>query len=499
MSSVHRARGASKSRWGSDDGIKLWLNDDLVFANDVARGVAPDQDSATLDLVKGDNRLLIKIVNTGGQSGFYFKRTGESSIPSFALTEILAGNSGHSKEADRKSLQRFFRRHHSAEWRELDAELAQTVSRRQELDRSLPTTLVFRETMKPRPAHILKRGLYDQKGEEVQRGTPAWLPPFDKSFTNDRMGLARWLLMPEHPLTARVAVNRFWQQCFGTGLVETSEDFGNQGSVPSHPELLDWLAMTFRREGWDVKKLIRRLVMTKAYRQDSSAPPADWKADPKNRLLARGPRYRLDAEMLRDQALALSGLLVNQLGGPSVKPPQPEGLWFAVGYTGSNTYMFSPDKGRSKVHRRSLYTFIKRTAPPPQMIDAPTRETCQVRRERTNSPLHALLLMNDPQYVEAARAFAMRMIDEGGTSSGDRVEFGYRLATGRLPSQRVKAVICEALEDHLRAFRKAPDDAEQLVRSGGHAVPSGYAPADLAAWTMVANLILNLDEVLNKS
>ncbi len=216
-----------------------------------------------------------------------------------------------------------------------------------------------------------------------------------------------WLVAPNNPLTARVTVNRLWQQALGIGLVKTADDFGSQGEMPSHPKLLDWLAVQFLEDGWDVKAMMKRIVMSATYQQTSHVPPADYQRDPENRLLARGPRFRLDAEMLRDQALAVSGLLFDKLGGPSVKPPQPDGLWFAVGYSGSNTVRFKADTGPDKVHRRTLYTFIKRTSPPPELstFDVPSRESCCVRRERTNTPLQALLLMNDPQYFECARAW----------------------------------------------------------------------------------------------
>ena len=276
----------------------------------------------------------------------------------------------------------------------MQAKLEQVERHRKELEEQFPTTLVFREKAgEPKPAFLLKRGEYDQRGEKVERGVPAFLPPLPPGAPVNRLGLAKWLIAPNHPLTARVAVNRFWLQLFGTGIVKTAEDFGAQGEPPSHPELLDWLAVTFREDGWDVKRLMKRLVMSAAYRQSSRVTPETLAKDPANRLLARGPRFRLDAETLRDQALFASGLLIERVGGASVKPPQPFGLWEAVGYTDSNTAHFKADSGAEKVHRRSLYTFWKRTSPPPQMttFDAPSREACQVRRERTNTPLQALL------------------------------------------------------------------------------------------------------------
>ena len=253
------------------------------------------------------------------------------------------------------------------------------------MEKAAPTTLIFRERKEPRESFVLERGEYDRRGEQVQRKLPDALPPMPEGAPNTRLGVAMWLVDPSHPLTARVNVNRIWQQFFGVGLVKTAEDFGSQGEVPSHPDLLDWLAIQFIEDGWDVKKTVKRIAMSATYQQTSHAPADRYRDDPENRLLARGPRFRLDAEMLRDQALAVSGLLVDKMGGPSVKPPQPDGLWFSVGYSGSNTVRFQQDEGPDKVHRRTLYTFIKRTSPPPQLstFDAPSREACCVRRRRT--------------------------------------------------------------------------------------------------------------------
>jgi hypothetical protein len=366
------------------------------------------------------------------------------------------------------------------------------------LDQEIPVTYIFRETAKPTPAHILKRGEYDQRGEVVSRATPAFLSFGDKA-PKDRLELAQWILAPENPLTARVTVNRVWQQFFGTGLVKTSEDFGVQGEPPSHPELLDWLAVEFRESGWDQKRLLKLLVMSTTYRQSARLTPEKLANDPPNRLLSRGSRFRLDAEMLRDQALAMSGLLVEKIGGPSVKPPQPPGLWRAVAYVGSNTGNFVADKGTDKVHRRSLYTFWKRTAPPPQMttFDAPSREACTTRRERTNTPLQALLLLNDPQYVECARVLATRTLRQS-KSTVERITYLFRLATCRTPDPKELAELTSALADLHSEYKKDPVEAKKLITIG-ETKPDGSLDAiDLAAWTMLASTVLNLDEVLNK-
>jgi hypothetical protein len=365
----------------------------------------------------------------------------------------------------------------------------------------IPTTLIMKERVKPREAYILERGLYDQRGEQVERKTPEALPPMAKDLPKNRLGLARWLLDPSNPLTSRVTVNRFWQQLFGTGLVKTSEDFGNQGERPSHPELLDWLATQFIADGWNVKHLMKRMVMSQTYQQSSQVGADLNRLDPENRLLARGPRFRLDAETLRDQALALSGLLIPTIGGPGVKPSQPGGLWKAVGYGGSNTVRFQADKGPSKVHRRSIYTFWKRTAPPPQMstLDAPSREECRVRRERTNTPLQALLLMNDRQYVEAARGLAARTLTEAKAQDiASRATWMFRLATSRAPSKEDLGDILALVKSSHDEFARNPASAKALIAIGDQAPDKNIDPIKLATWTLVANLILNLDEVITK-
>jgi hypothetical protein len=376
----------------------------------------------------------------------------------------------------------------------LHAKLAAAEAKRDGLVKGLPSTMVCKELPQPTQAFILKRGEYDQKGAPVTRSTPAFLPPFPTDAPHDRLGLARWLLRPEHPLTARVAVNRFWLQLFGTGLVKTAEDFGTQGEPPSHSELLDWLAVDFRESGWDVKRLMRQIVLSAAYRQSSRLTQDRLAKDPANRLLSRGPRFRLDGEMLRDQALDLGGLLVEKRGGPPVKPPQPAGLWEAVGYLTSNTRNFVADSGAEKVHRRSLYTFWKRTSPPPQMttLDAPSREACCVRRERTNTPLQALLMMNERQYIEAARGLADRAMKSGGSGPEDPLVWMFRSATCRTPDRAELSELVSAYRDFLAKYAADPEATKKLL--GGPTSPS----PEWAAYTMVANLILNLDEVLTK-
>ena len=369
-----------------------------------------------------------------------------------------------------------------------------------DLNNSVPTTLISKESEKIKEAFVLLRGEYDKKGEKVDRTTPAALPEFG-DLPKNRLGFAKWLTDPKHPLTSRVTVNRYWQQFFGTGIVKTSEDFGVQGESPSHPELLDWLATDFVEHDWDVKRLLKMIVMSNTYRQSSATTKKLTEIDPENRLLARGPRFRLEAEMLRDQALAVSGLLIEKIGGPGVKPPQPDGLWFAVGYSGSNTVRFKKDAGREKVHRRSLYTFWKRTAPPPQMniFDAPSREECRVRRERTNTPLQALLLMNDPQYVEAARYFAQRTLDADLQSDEEKLEFVFQNALARSVKEAEAKIVLAGLEKHKSEFASKPDQAKKLIEIGETPADKKYEPTELASWTMITSLVMNMDEFVSKN
>jgi len=384
-----------------------------------------------------------------------------------------------------------------------DPLIKEITKTQQEIDRinnTMPSTLVYKENKEPRKSFILKRGEYTQKGDEVFRATPSFLPPMTQDMPNDRLGLAQWLVTRDNPLTARVQVNRLWQQMFGTGLVKTAEDFGVQGEPPSHPELLDWLAVQFIDDGWDMRVTLKRMLTSAAYRQSAKVSKESLAKDPANRLLSRGPRHRLDAEMLRDQALYLGGVLVEKVGGPGVKPPQPSGLWEAVAYTGSNTAKFVADNGHEKVHRRSLYTFWKRTSPPPQMttFDAPSRESCIIRRERTNTPLQALLLLNEPQYVESARGLAERGMREGGVKPEQRAAFMFRQATGRKPEDRELTLLVGGYQEQLELYKQDAEGAKKLINVGETKPDGALDPVQLAAWTMMANAILNLDEVLNK-
>jgi len=382
----------------------------------------------------------------------------------------------------------------------LNKESAKLTKERDDFDSAIPATFIMKDLEKPRDAFVMERGAYDKPGEKVGRAVPASFPPLPNPANPTRLDLARWLVAPENPLTARVTVNRLWQQFFGTGLVKTSGDFGSQGDPPSHPELLDWLAVTFVESGWDIKKFARLLVTSATYRQTSQAAPEMWKRDPENRLLARGPRFRLDAEQVRDNSLYVSGLLKEQIGGKGVKTYQPPNIWEPVGFGGSNTRNYKQDTGDA-LYRRSIYTFIKRTAPAPFMttFDAPAREAFCTGRERSNTPLQALQLMNDVQHFEAARALAERILREGGEGTANRLAYGFRTVLARKPTDRETIIAWSALEHHLARYQKDPEAAKVAIRNGESKPDPKLAEPELAAWTMVANLLLNLDETVTKN
>jgi hypothetical protein len=378
-----------------------------------------------------------------------------------------------------------------ANLRESYAKMMDLHDERARMIESFPTVMVMRENTVPRETHLLIRGSYDRPGEKVSPAVPAVLPLLPEGAPANRLGLARWLVNPSNPLTARVAVNRYWQMLFGVGIVKTVEDFGSQGGPPSNPELLDWLATEYVRNGWDTKRLLTTIVSSASYRQSSRLTPELLARDPDNRLLARGPRVRLPADMIRDQALASSGLLVEKVGGPSVKPYQPQGLWKEL--AGGKDYQ--PDKGDG-LHRRSLYTFWKRTAPPPMMVnfDAANRETCVVRELRTNTPLQSLDLMNDTIYLEAARALAGRMMREAGPNPTERIERGFELVLARQPKPRESEILLSSFRYYLDRYQGDPAAAIQYMESKSTATDASAA----AAYTAVASMILNLDEAVTK-
>jgi hypothetical protein len=415
------------------------------------------------------------------------------------LAEILKTPAADRSAAQLDQLRRYYLETSDPEYRQWKGTLAELARNKAEFEKSFPATMVMAEMPQPRQAFLLKRGQYDQPGEQVTPGVPGSLPALPKDAPTNRLGLAQWLVDPAHPLTARVAVNRWWQMLFGAGLVETVEDFGAQGAWPTHPELLDHLAVEFSggQPAWDVKALLKQIVLSATYRQSSHVSRALLERDPKNHLLARGPRFRLPAETLRDNALAISGLLSETIGGPSVKPYQPDGLWQDVSV--ERRAVYQRDKG-ADLYRRGMYTYWKRTCPPPGMttFDAPDRETCTIRRARTNTPLQALVLMNDPTYLEAARKLAERALKEGGDTDATRLTHVFRLCVARDPRASESTVLLKVLAQAKQNFVAVPQSAEKLLAVGDAPRDPKLDVSELAAWTTLANVVLSLDETITK-
>lgn len=486
----------------SNDGLKVWINQTEVLASNIQRDAAPDTDRIQIQLNPGNNALLLKVVNYSGPSGFFFRMESDTPMVTANIVDTIAVERGKRNGDQQTQIREYYRRNVSTDegLKKLYADITDTQNKRNSLNNSLTTTLVMQERSEPRGAFILERGAYQHRGEQVYPQTPAVLPPMVKGSPPNRLSLAKWLVSSKHPLTSRVTINRFWQHIFGTGIVQTSEDFGTQGTPPTHPELLDWLATEFVASEWDVQTMLKLMLTSATYKQSSRVTSEKLELDADNVLLSRAPRYRLDAEIVRDNALALSGLMFRRIGGPSVKPPQPGGLWKAVGFTGSNTDTFRKDSGADKVYRRSLYTFWKRTAPPPQMniLDAPSREACTIRRERTNTPMQALMLMNDPQFFEAARVFAEQTIKLGGNTPEERISYMFELATAREPNATEAALLLETMQAHAEEMKADPEAAKELIAVGESKPDEKLDAVEVATWTMIANLIFNLDEVINK-
>jgi hypothetical protein len=402
--------------------------------------------------------------------------------------------------AEKDALKLHYLTYFDADYQALSAEFTRLSIEHRDIELRSDTAMVLEERQDSKPAaHLLFRGMYDQPRELVAAATPSFLPPMAPKLPRNRLGLASWMVDRANPLFSRVAVNRFWQEFFGTGIVESTEDFGMQGQMPSHPELLDFLAVDFRESGWDVKKLITQIVMSAAYRQSAVTSKEKLSKDPLNRLVSRGPRFRLDGEVVRDSALAASGLLVTKLGGPPVKPYQPAGIWEGTSMVASNTRNYKQDTGES-LYRRSLYTLWKRQAPPASMdiFDGPTREVCVVRRDRTNTPLQALVTMNDPQFVEAARVLAQRAMQASQGGSNGAIDFMTLRVLARVFTPAEREIVRAAYDDFLTHYRRNLSAAEKLIAVGEYPADRTLPAAELAALTMVANQILSLDEVLNK-
>ena len=424
----------------------------------------------------------------------------ETEITSIAarksIREIVATTADQRSTSESKKLRQFFTEHHaSTDIRSAQNALRSLTVQREKLIQALPTVMVMQEMKQPRDTFVLARGRYNRPGDRVSAGIPSGFPPLPPGASNDRLGFASWLVDRSNPLTARVTVNRWWQMLFGTGLVKTVEDFGTQGDRPSHPQLLDWLAVELMDGGWSTKKLLRTIVTSATYRQSSKSTPQLRSRDPKNRFLARGPRMRISAAMIRDQALAISGLLAGEVGGESVRPYQPAGLWKDIAT--DTDYVQAHGAG---LYRRSLYTYWKRTVAPPNMmvLDATSREACTVRQTRTNTPLQALALMNDVTFVEAARIFAQRVLSVGGDEPAQRLRFAFRLATARNPTTDEQRILLSGLDHHLAVYDQDDEAASQLVDAGEAPPAADQDAKELAAYTAICSLILNLDETITK-
>jgi hypothetical protein len=416
-----------------------------------------------------------------------------------AIQTALASDNGKLTDAARASLQIYFLQRRYEPYRQLAKEQDELNLKAKAIARLGAVSLVMEERTDSKPkAWILYRGAYDQRRQEVEAGTPSILPPMTSTMPRNRLGLAQWLFTDDNPLPARVAANRMWQEIFGMGLVKTAEDFGSQGEPASHPELLDWLAVDFREHGWDMKRFYKQILMSATYRQSAAVTPAKLEKDPENRLLSRAPRFRLDGELVRDYALAATGLLSPQIGGPSVKPYQPEGVWEAVAMTGSNTRNYKQDQGDG-LYRRSMYTFWKRSAPPASMdiFNAPTREACTVRRERTDTPLQALVTMNDVQFVEAARELAGRGMQASFEFDG-QLDFVSTRLLARPLTLREKVIAKKSFERFRTYYAAHENDAKKFLNQGERKPDPALPQAEYAAMAMLTSQLLNLDEVLNK-
>ena len=484
---------------GSDDGIRVFVNGAEGYSNNTERGATPDQDRASVQLRQGPNDVVFKVVNTGGAGGFAHRQVAsEGSLAHALFAAVLPEDSVSESLGNRARVA--WRTQHSESYRQLAAARTQLEDERKAIVAAIPRTMIMAELPEPRKTFILKRGLYDHPDLErpVSRGIPRALGALSEGAPSDRRGLAEWIVSRDNPLTARVTVNRIWAQFFGAGIVPTGEDFGLQGTFPTHPDLLDWLAVEFQDRHWDLRELVRTIVTSRTYRQSSVVNPRAKEQDPANALLAYHPRQRLSAEQIRDAALAASGLLVEKLGGPSVKPYQPAGLWEEVSMPASNTKAYAPGRA-DDLYRRSMYTYWKRASPPPsmQVFDAPTRESCVTGRLATNTPLQALVLWNDPQFIEAARVLASRVLASQ-SSDAERLTELYRRCTGRRPDAKRLEILAALLGQFRERYASAPEDAQKLTTIGESMVPAGLQRPELAAWTMVANAVMATDAFVTK-
>ena len=479
------------------DGLKLYLNGELAETDTVRDNLYKNIAGSELHLTIGQ-----RFRDRGFKNGL----VDEFKVFERCLTplEVLQLHDGRTLETALEGqmasdnaddwLYEYYLANADAAYQQQLSELAKVREEYNKAVDAIPELMTMSELPEPRPTYVLKRGSYQARGEQVFPNTPPNILFFPDALPRNRLGLAQWLTHPQNPLTARVAVNRYWQMLFGVGLVSTPEDFGSQGARPTHPELLDWLAQTFIDTGGDGKEMIKRIVMSATYRQSSIPTPALLKADPENRLLGRGPKYRLPAEIVRDNALFVSGLLVQKIGGPSVKPYQPAGLWKE-----KSGRKYEPDKGEG-LYRRSLYTYWKRTSPPPSMMlfDAAKRDVCVAKRQTTNTPMQALVLLNDVQFVEAARAFGERILKSGGETLGGKIRFAFRTATSRHPTEQEFEILKRLYLEQEAIFKDQPEEAEKLLSIGERTRDESLPATETAAATILASTLLNFDETITK-
>jgi len=476
----------------SDDAVKVWLNGKLIHSHKVSRGVDQAVDPVKGEFKAGDNELVVKVVNGAGPDGLKIglydanEKRIDDAIQAYGK---MPNNSAAKKELCSAYLELGPVNANSTKYRK-------AMKDRAELEASIPMTLIAQETDTPRPTFILKRGLYDQKGDAVTRHIPDALGTLASGAPANRLGFAQWLTSPSNPLLARVFVNRVWQQHFGLGIVKTVDDFGSQGEWPLNQPLLDYLAVSFERNGWSVKKLNREIVTSAAFRQSSRITPAKLASDPENRLISRGPRFRLDAEVIRDKALAAGGLLVEQVGGKGFKPYQPDGIWEAASDPASGTHIYQRDKGQT-IYRRSMYLFWKRTAPPPAMVnlDAPLRDTCIVRRSTTNTPLQALTIQNEPAFLEASRTMAQRLLSVK-ENDDERLKRAYSLALARLPKPAEVSLLKKALAKYRQLYLANPGAAKKLLMVGDAPQAKNVSIPEQASWMLICSTLMNTDEFL---
>ena len=476
----------------SDDAVKVWLNGKLIHSHKIGRGLNQGIDEVTGAFEKGGNTLLVKVVNGIAVDGLnlrLFNPNAKRIESAIKAVKTTPANLEAKRELGAVYLE-------FGPTSPAKTTYTKVKRERDDLESSIPMSLVAEEMPKPRPTFIFKRGEYSQKGDPVERHIPNSLGNLPPGSKQNRLGFAQWLTSPTNPLVSRVFVNRIWQQFFGTAIVKTTEDFGSQGEWPENQPLLDYLAVTFIKNGGSIKKLNRLIVTSKAFRQQSKISPAKLAKDPENRLISRGPRFRLDAEVIRDKALFSGGLLLDQQGGRGFKPYQPEGVWETASDKASATHIYEQDKGMS-IYRRSMYLFWKRTAPHPAMLllDAPSRDTCVVRRSTTNTPLQALTTINEPAFLEASRTMAQRLVSKK-MDDGARLNMAYELTVARPPKPTEIALLRKALAYYRQKYASDPKAAKALLMVGQSPQKDDASPAEQASWMIICSTLMNTDEFL---